>query len=89
MSEWELTLYTGSQIITIAWEEPYEAWNSATGQYRFHREVPCDSNEVTQNRLRKMGKCDKGWDWIKVEGGWQCEGGRHHVTDEEVAKFQG
>ena len=42
--------------------------------------------EAIQEKLKEIGQCPKGFDWIKVQGGWQCSGGGHRVSDEELEK---
>ena len=40
--------------------------------------------ESIQEKLKEIGQCPMGFDWIKVVGGWQCSAGGHHVSDKEL-----
>jgi hypothetical protein len=42
--------------------------------------------EAIQEKLKEIGQCEAGYDWIKVQGGWQCLGGSHSVSDKELEK---
>lgn len=37
-----------------------------------------------QQKLREMGVCSAGYNWIKENGGWRCAGGSHWVSDHEL-----
>ena len=37
-----------------------------------------------QSKIRRIGKCVQGFDWLKVPGGYRCSGGSHVITDAEV-----
>ena len=37
-----------------------------------------------QTRLRQMGRCVAGFQWIKQAGGYRCAGGAHFVSDREI-----
>ena len=37
-----------------------------------------------QEKLKVVGKCPMGFDWLKREGGWVCAGGSHFVTDAQL-----
>jgi hypothetical protein len=39
---------------------------------------------MAQQKLRQMGVCDAGFQWIKIPSGYRCEGGFHFVTNEEL-----
>lgn len=36
-----------------------------------------------QVKLRRIGNCEMGYQWIKQLGGWRCSGGTHFVSDGE------
>jgi ATPase family associated with various cellular activities (AAA) len=38
----------------------------------------------TQSKLRQMGVCPMGFQWIKQSGGYRCAGGTHFVTNEQL-----
>ncbi|KAI9763908.1 MAG: hypothetical protein M1840_009020 [Geoglossum simile] len=38
----------------------------------------------TQTKLRQMGVCCMGYQWIKQVGGYRCAGGSHFVTDGQL-----
>jgi ATPase family associated with various cellular activities (AAA) len=38
-----------------------------------------------QTRLRSMGKCVQGYQWIKVSHGYRCRGGAHFISDTQLA----
>jgi hypothetical protein len=37
-----------------------------------------------QARLKAMGRCENGFEWLHVAGGWRCAGGMHYVPDQDV-----
>lgn len=37
-----------------------------------------------QRKLRRMGRCMAGFEWIARNGGYQCAGGSHFVTEAEL-----
>jgi len=37
-----------------------------------------------QQKLREMGVCEAGYEWIRDVGGWRCAGGSHFVTDHQL-----
>jgi SpoVK/Ycf46/Vps4 family AAA+-type ATPase/DNA-binding transcriptional MerR regulator len=43
--------------------------------------------EAVLAKVRKIGRCPMGFEWIKIDGGYRCGGGSHTVTDIEIANF--
>ena len=37
-----------------------------------------------QAKIRTMGLCSAGFEWIKVSGGYQCKGGSHYISDQDL-----
>lgn len=42
-----------------------------------------------QQRLRASSFCVRGFDWLRISGGYRCKGGYHIVTDELLAEGRG
>ena len=40
--------------------------------------------ERVKKKLKEMGVCCAGYDWVKQEKGWRCLGGGHWVDDGEI-----
>jgi hypothetical protein len=36
-------------------------------------------------KVRRMGKCQAGFEWEKVPGGYRCSAGSHFVSDSDPA----
>jgi len=43
-----------------------------------------DKQKKMQEKLREMGVCPAGYEWLREGGGWRCAGGSHFVTDAEL-----
>eukprot|EP01041_Mallomonas_annulata_P004090 gene4090-8130_t len=43
-----------------------------------------DKESRAQQKLRRMGKCSAGFDWIKTSYGYQCAGGSHQISDAQL-----
>lgn len=41
--------------------------------------------DLKQDKIKKMGKCAAGYDWIKEAGGYRCSAGGHFISDAEIA----
>ncbi|EKM60605.1 uncharacterized protein PHACADRAFT_189732 [Phanerochaete carnosa HHB-10118-sp] len=37
-----------------------------------------------QKKLKQMGLCSAGYEWVKQTGGYRCKGGSHWVSDSEL-----
>ena len=44
-----------------------------------------EQSRSAQEAIRWLGKCEEGYAWDKVDGGWECQGGSHFLSDAEVA----
>ncbi|KAL3440491.1 hypothetical protein BJX65DRAFT_314733 [Aspergillus insuetus] len=96
-SQGSFNIPPGEQTITITWEnvnarpDTLQECGFGSGQYRFDRVVQCTEEEKEQENQKKiqaMGKCVQGYPWKRIPGGYVCEGGTHHITDEELANYQ-
>ena len=38
-----------------------------------------------QEKCRTMGQCCMGYEWLKIDGGYQCAGGSHFMNDKDLA----
>lgn len=43
-----------------------------------------ERKEKIQEKLREMGLCEAGYQWVRVLGGWRCTAGGHFVSDEQI-----
>ena len=53
------------------------------------KETKTAEEKKRQEKLQKIGKCVMGFDWLRVNGGYQCAGGSHFVTDNEMNSIEG
>lgn len=44
--------------------------------------------EAIMHRVRMIGRCCAGFDWIKQAGGYRCAGGSHYVSDKMVNTYE-
>jgi hypothetical protein len=47
-------------------------------------EAQREKEKATQKRLREMGRCPMGFQWIKQGGGYRCAGGSHWLHDAQL-----
>lgn len=40
--------------------------------------------QLKQKKLRQIGMCPVGYEWIKTGNGWRCAGGSHFVSDAQL-----
>ncbi|KAI6157079.1 P-loop containing nucleoside triphosphate hydrolase protein [Pisolithus tinctorius] len=40
--------------------------------------------EEAQKRLRSMGVCPVGYQWLRIGSGWRCAGGSHYISDTQL-----
>lgn len=43
-------------------------------------------DEATQEKIRQMGNCPAGYDWIQQSGGYRCSGGSHFISDAQLGE---
>lgn len=42
---------------------------------------------LAQSKLRQLGVCVQGYNWIKQGGGYTCAGGSHWVNDSQLGPW--
>ena len=40
--------------------------------------------QANQDKLKAMGRCCMGYEWLKVANGYRCAGGTHFCSDKEL-----
>lgn len=43
-----------------------------------------EERKAIQQKLKYMGRCPMGFDWIDIGGGYQCAGGSHYMSNAEL-----
>jgi SpoVK/Ycf46/Vps4 family AAA+-type ATPase len=41
-----------------------------------------------QTKLKMLGRCPMGFEWLREGSGWRCAGGSHYCTDQELSEFK-
>jgi hypothetical protein len=53
------------------------------------QELMRKSHEATMlAKVRRLGKCQAGFEWNAVRGGYRCRGGTHFVSETDPALFE-
>ncbi|PMD18529.1 hypothetical protein NA56DRAFT_538214, partial [Hyaloscypha hepaticicola] len=64
----------------------------ASRQVQYETLSPHDKQkqeEWAQEKLKTLGPCPEGFEWLRVRGGYHCAGGNHWTSDETVAEGKG
>ncbi|EKM60623.1 uncharacterized protein PHACADRAFT_133236 [Phanerochaete carnosa HHB-10118-sp] len=48
------------------------------------KELEEEKEQRAQKKLKQMGLCSAGYEWVKQTGGYRCKGGSHWVSDSEL-----
>lgn len=51
-------------------------------------EIKSAEERKKQEKLKKIGKCCMGFEWLKTEGGYRCAGGTHFCSDQEIEQCE-
>ncbi|KAI0869260.1 P-loop containing nucleoside triphosphate hydrolase protein [Hypoxylon argillaceum] len=51
---------------------------------RREKEERMKREQEVRTRLKQMGRCPVGYEWIQQAGGYRCAGGSHYMTDQEL-----
>jgi SpoVK/Ycf46/Vps4 family AAA+-type ATPase/thiol-disulfide isomerase/thioredoxin len=46
--------------------------------------VKSEIEKKKQAKIKSMGRCPMNFEWLRIDGGYQCAGGAHTITDAEV-----
>ncbi len=74
-----------------AFTNPYDV-AMASRQVQYESLSPQDKQkqeEWAQEKIRSLGPCPEGFEWLRVPGGYNCGGGSHWQSDELVAEGKG
>jgi hypothetical protein len=49
--------------------------------------VKSEEEKKIQTKLKMLGRCPMGFEWLREGCGWRCAGGSHYCTDQELSEF--
>ncbi|ESZ94905.1 NFX1-type zinc finger-containing protein 1 [Sclerotinia borealis F-4128] len=80
----QLRLREEARLRELKAREERERLEKERERRRLEEEERKRMDAKAQVKLREMGVCMAGFQWIKQEGGYRCEGGSHWVMDSEL-----
>ena len=45
------------------------------------------TRRALNEKLKRIGKCEAGYDWVRTGSGYTCSAGGHSVTDAQLSRL--
>lgn len=72
-----------------AWRKLEERKAKSKHRLKTVKKSELKKEEEVQQRLIASGRCVMGFEWLRVEGGFQCAGGSHYMSLDDIWKAYG